>query len=299
MAYDPQTGYLYVTGDIWPGALARESQPQKFVPGLRYTGAGAVTTLLGAEFGGTLSAVNPHTNRIVWQIKTPYVLGIGSGALATAGGVIFVGHPDGTLRAYDARTGAQLWRWQTGAGADGPAITYDVNGVQYVAIAAGGNSLALSANGDAVWAFSLNGPLNGTRLAQAATPPPSPHVVGFTTPLVRTNVQNMVDFGFNTAYFNLPTRLHTTSNRIIVRVGTTVTWINTGTQSHTATSNLPVSAGGWDTGLVQPGGKASVVMTKVGTFNYYCIPHPWMIGQIVVIPKGAPYPQDTIGLSHA
>ena len=84
-----------------------------------------------------------------------------------------------------------------------------------------------------------------------------------------------------------------------MRVGTTVTWINTGTQSHTATSNLPVSAGGWDTGLLQPGGKATVVMTKVGMFNYYCIPHPWMIGQIVVIPKGAPYPKATIVLPHA
>jgi quinohemoprotein ethanol dehydrogenase len=299
MAYDPQTGYLYVTGDIWPGALARESQPQTFVPGQLYVGAGAVTTLLGAKFGGTLSAVNTHTNRIVWQIETPYVLGIGSGTLATAGGVVFVGHPDGTLRAYNARTGAQLWQWQTGAGADAPAITYDVNGVQYVAIAAGGNSLAQSANGDAVWAFRLKGPLNGMRLAQAATPPPPPHVVGFTSPLVATNVLDMVDFGFSTAYFNSPTRLHTTSNRIVVPVGTSITWINTGTQPHTATSNLPVSAGGWNTGLVQPGGKASVVMTKVGTFNYFCIPHPWMIGQIVVIPKGAPYPKGTIVLPQA
>jgi len=294
MAYDPQTGYLYVTGDIWPGALAQTSKFTPFKAGITYTNGGATTTLLGAKFGGTLSAVNARTNKIVWQIKTPYVLGIGSGTLATAGGLVFVGHPDGTLRAYDAKTGAQLWQWQTGYGADAPAITYDVNGVQYVAIATGGNSLAHSANGDGVWAFRLSGVSSGPTLKPAAKPTQPPHVVGFTSALVQSTVVDMVDFGFQVPYFNLPTRKHVTSNRITVPVGTKITWVNLGSQGHTATSNLAVKAGGFDTGMIQPGQSGSVVLNKVGTFNYYCTPHPWMIGQIIVRPKGVPPPTGTI-----
>lgn len=294
MAYDPQTNYVYVTGDIWPGALALTSKFQPFKAGITYTNGGATTTLLGAKFGGTLSAVNVATNKIVWQIKTPYVLGIGSGALATAGGLVFVGHPDGTVRAYDAKAGTQLWQWQTGYGADAPAITYDVNGVEYMAIATGGNSLAHSANGDAVWAFRLSGAAGGPTLAQAPRPVQPPHSVGFAAAVVQSTVVDMVDFGFQVPYFNTPVRKHVTSNRITVEVGTKVTWVNLGGQAHTATSNLAVGAGGFDTGLIAPGKSASIVMTKAGTFNYYCIPHPWMIGQITVRPKGVPAPAGTI-----
>lgn len=280
MAYSPQTGYFYIAGSIWPIAFSRA--PQHYVRGITYTGAGATTTPLGSKYGGTLTAINPTTNKIVWQKKTPYVLGEGSGALATAGSLVFVGHPDGTLRAYDAKTGAQLWRWQTGYGADAPAMTYAVDGVQYVAIAAGGNSLTQSANGDAVWVFSLNGPLHGQKLAQATTPLAPPSIVGFRGVIQKTNIVDMVDFGFKVPYFNTPTRLHVTTNRITVPVGTKVTWINLGSQAHTATS----VQGGWDTGLVQPGHSASIVMKKVGTFSYTCTPHPWMLGQIIVTKKG-------------
>jgi alcohol dehydrogenase (cytochrome c) len=213
--------------------------------------------------------------------------------------LVFVGHPDGTLRAYDAKTGKQLWQWQTGYGADAPAITYDVNGVQYVAIAAGGNSLAHSANGDAVWAFRLSGTATGPTLPPAPKPTAQPpHVVGFTSGIVQSTVVDMVDFGFQVPYYNLPTRKHVTSNRITVTVGSKVTFVNLGAQAHTATSNLPVSKGGFDTGLINPGHSVTITLNKVGTFNYYCIPHPWMIGQIIVRPAGTPPPTGTI-IEHA
>ena len=109
-------------------------------------------------FGGTLTAVDSRTNRIVWQKKTPYSIGQGSGALITASGLLFHGEPDGNFQAYDANSGELLWQWQTGAGADAPAITYEIDGEQYVAIAAGGLSIqTASANGDMIWAFSLKG----------------------------------------------------------------------------------------------------------------------------------------------
>jgi len=54
----------------------------------------------------------------------------------------------------DAKTGEVLWKFQTGFGADAPAVVYQVDDEQYVAINTGGNSIQGSAYGDAVWAFS-------------------------------------------------------------------------------------------------------------------------------------------------
>jgi len=70
-----------------------------------------------------------------------------------------------------AKTGAVLWKFQTGFGADAPAIVYEVDGDEYIAIATGGNSLQGSAYGDAVWAFSLKGQLS------PLWPPPPPSTV--------------------------------------------------------------------------------------------------------------------------
>jgi alcohol dehydrogenase (cytochrome c) len=60
-----------------------------------------------------------------------------AGALATAGNLVFLGHIDGTFSAYDARTLKELWSFNVGTGINAPAITYAVNGKQYVAVLAG------------------------------------------------------------------------------------------------------------------------------------------------------------------
>jgi glucose dehydrogenase len=106
---------------------------------------------------GTFTAIGGNTNKIVWQNKTPFRVGQGGGSTTTAGGLVFRGDPDGNFLAIDAKTGQELWRFQTGFGADAPPAVYEVDGQEYVAIATGGNQGALSANGDAVWAFSLKG----------------------------------------------------------------------------------------------------------------------------------------------
>ncbi len=83
---------------------------------------------------------------------------------------MFHGEPDGKFQAYDAKTGELLWQWQTGAGADAPAITYEIDGTQYVAIAVGGVSIqTTSANSDMIWVFSLKGS-PGDRLKPFAAP---------------------------------------------------------------------------------------------------------------------------------
>jgi outer membrane protein assembly factor BamB len=122
---------------------------------------------------GTFTAIGGNTNKIVWQHKTPYRVGQGGGSTTTAGGLDFRGEPDGDFLAINAKTGEELWRFQTGFGADAPPAVYEVDGEEYVAIATGGNSLQLSANGDAVWVFSLKG-----QLGPLWPPPPPQSVAG-------------------------------------------------------------------------------------------------------------------------
>jgi alcohol dehydrogenase (cytochrome c) len=62
------------------------------------------------------------------------------GVLATASNLVFAGEMDGFFDAFNATTGAKLWHFNLGAGVNASPITYRVKGVQYVAVAAGGNS---------------------------------------------------------------------------------------------------------------------------------------------------------------
>ncbi|HEY0242543.1 MAG TPA: plastocyanin/azurin family copper-binding protein [Gemmatimonadaceae bacterium] len=68
--------------------------------------------------------------------------------------------------------------------------------------------------------------------------------------------------------------------RITVSVGTTVEWSNSDPLPHTVTA----SDRSFNSGLIQPGKTYRHTFTKAGTFNYYCVPHPFMKGAIVVTP---------------
>jgi quinohemoprotein ethanol dehydrogenase len=262
MAYSPRTGYFYAT--------AADRPSSRIAPGSGKIAPPAI----GAKYGGTLTAIDSRTNRIAWQNRMPFSIGQGSGALVTASDLLFHGQPDGQFQAYDANTGELLWQWQTGAGADAPAITYEIDGVQYVAIAVGGVATqTASTNGDMVWVFSLQGSPNN-RLSQFVAPPPPPTEVSFNftgllkggVPVENTSAVKLVDYNFSPA-------------RIAVTTGTKVTFTNVGTQPHNAAG---ADGGGWDTGLLSTGETASVTFNKPGTYNYICTPHPYMIGQIVV-----------------
>src|ERR1700710_2001641 len=96
------------------------------------------------------------TGKIKWQNKfageSCY-----SGAVTTAGGLLFVGHNNGDLVAYDVQTGEELWSFQTGAGANSTVTVFEDEGEEKIAIYAGGNSLAATSHGENFWVFSLNG----------------------------------------------------------------------------------------------------------------------------------------------
>ncbi len=79
------------------------------------------------------------------------------GPIATAGGLVFVAATmDNYLRAFDAKTGKELWKDRLPAGGQATPMTYEWNGVQYVVIAAGGHSEMRTTPGDTIVAFSLS-----------------------------------------------------------------------------------------------------------------------------------------------
>lgn len=80
---------------------------------------------------GFLLAWDPVNQREAWRVQlgAPW----NGGTLATAGGLVFQGTLDGRFRAYDARTGAQLWEYDNQAATMGGPISYEIGGTQYVA----------------------------------------------------------------------------------------------------------------------------------------------------------------------
>src|SRR5437870_3784167 len=187
---------------------------------------------------GTFTAIDSKTNTIAWQHKTPYRIGGGGGSSVTAGGLVFRGEPDGNFLALDAKSGKELWRFQTGFGADAPPVFYEVDDEQYVTIATGGNQLQGSAYGDAVWAFSLKG-----QLGPLWPPPPPQTVAGPTGPIVAG--ADTVRMGANNVEYSFG------PSRIRIKAGATVTFTNVGDLPHSATS---MDRGKWDTGVLVKGG---------------------------------------------
>ena len=102
---------------------------------------------------GLLSAIDLQSGRIRWQHRTDQPL-IG-GVLATAGGLVFMGEGDGNFDAFDSETGRLLWQHKSEAGVNAPPITYQIDGVQYVAVAVGGNQLFGYKQGDYLKVYAL------------------------------------------------------------------------------------------------------------------------------------------------
>ena len=90
-----------------------------------------------------LRALNIDTGEIVWEVPQPGNprAKTWTGVLATAGGLIFYGHPNGGFAAVDQRNGKTLWQFPTNVLMKASPVTFTVGGSQYVAVAAGPNIL--------------------------------------------------------------------------------------------------------------------------------------------------------------
>lgn len=102
---------------------------------------------------GTLSAIDLSNGEIKWQVKTTEPL-LG-GVLITKSGLLFTGEGDGYFNAYDSDNGDLLWQDKVDAGVNAPPISYAVDGKQYVAVAAGGNSIFGFSAGDELLVYQL------------------------------------------------------------------------------------------------------------------------------------------------
>jgi len=151
MTVDAGRGLVYAINLHQPMTYHVESSP--YPEGKLWLG-GAFKIIPSEEQWGNITAVDYNTGKIRWKVKTQQPM-IG-GVLATAGGIIFTGEGNGRFNALDSSTGNILWSFQAGAGVNAPPVSYTVNGKQYIAVAAGGNTQLNYKRGNSVIAFALN-----------------------------------------------------------------------------------------------------------------------------------------------
>ncbi|HST38637.1 MAG TPA: PQQ-binding-like beta-propeller repeat protein [Conexibacter sp.] len=164
-SFNDKTKMIYICSQ--EGAMALSTfEVARHVPGQMFIGSMLVPT--GFNNTGHVTAYSMETGRIEWRVEFPGE-SCYSGTVTTAGNLVFVGRNTGELEAYNATDGRLLWRFQTGAGANTTPTVFEHKGKEYVAFLAGGNALAATPRGDAVWLFGLDGTLEQTDRAGSGT----------------------------------------------------------------------------------------------------------------------------------
>jgi len=151
MAVNPQLGMAYAANLHQP--MTYHVENAAYPGGDKLWLGGAFKTIPGEAQWGRLAAVNLNTGKVAWKADTEQPLM--GGVLATAGGLVFTGEGNGSFNAYDAKNGKKLWSFQAGAGVNAPPVSYMVNGKQYIAVAAGGNTQLDFKRGNSVMVFAL------------------------------------------------------------------------------------------------------------------------------------------------
>ena len=155
-SYSPRTELFYVpVQDVGAEITRRRRQFKESIP---YWGASVVVD--AADMAGFLKAFDAQGNE-AWRWEASWPLS--ASTLVTGGDVVFVGEPAGEFNAFHARTGEQLWRFQTGSGHHSSPTTYSVDGRQFVAVPVGWGAwvegfapgMLGGQHGDALFAFAL------------------------------------------------------------------------------------------------------------------------------------------------
>ena len=133
-AYSPDTQLFYVpTNHV---CMDYEPFRVSYTAGQPYVGATlSMFPPSGETNMGNFIAWDGKTGKIVWS--DPELFSVWSGALATAGGVVFYGTLEGYLKAVDAKTGKELYKFKTPSGIIGNVTTYVHGGKQYIAVLSG------------------------------------------------------------------------------------------------------------------------------------------------------------------
>src|SRR5215469_6256597 len=133
-AFSPETKLFYVPTNH----VCMDYEPFKvsYTAGQPYVGATlSMYPPKGDNHLGNFIAWDAGTGKIVWSDPEPF--SVWSGALATAGDIVFYGTLEGYLKAVDIKTGKELYRFKTPSGIIGNVMTYTHGGKQYVAVLSG------------------------------------------------------------------------------------------------------------------------------------------------------------------
>jgi PQQ-dependent dehydrogenase (methanol/ethanol family) len=134
MAFSPRTGLVYIPHNNL--CQDQEGTQVSYIAGTPYVGANVRMYAGPGGHRGEFTAWDPVAAKPVWKIKERFPAW--SGALATAGDVVFYGTMEGWFKAVDARSGQELWRFKTGSGVVGQPISYrGPDGKQYIAVFSG------------------------------------------------------------------------------------------------------------------------------------------------------------------
>ena len=131
-SYSPATKLFYVAVREM-GSFYYKTEAE-FKPGT-FFGGGGERALNGDKAYGAIRALDASNGKLKWEFKLqspPW-----AGVMATAGGLVFGGSNEGNFYALDAATGKPLWDFQTGGGISANPVSFNVDGQQRVAIAAG------------------------------------------------------------------------------------------------------------------------------------------------------------------
>lgn len=169
LAYSPQTGYAYVPTTEY--CMTITGTEVEYEAGENYTGADVTRyPPEGMDWTGALQAIDVASGEVVW--KHEQALPSRSPVMPTAGGLVFGGDIyDREFRAYDAETGEIVWRFKTNSSVLGVPMSYEIDGVQYIAVMAGYGGAAANyipraaeafgipftpVRGGALWVFALD-----------------------------------------------------------------------------------------------------------------------------------------------
>jgi quinohemoprotein ethanol dehydrogenase len=165
MAFSPISGLSYFPVQDLPMVFVSDPSDavgkNKVNLNVAYDGATPLTAAQLSDaksaYHGWLAAWDPAAQREVWRVQLPHFWN--GGALATAGNLVFQGNGGGEFAAYDARNGKRLWSFDAQTGIIASAMSYSVDGEQYIAIMAGwGGGLPLSGGGITAVTGRENGP---------------------------------------------------------------------------------------------------------------------------------------------
>src|SRR5690606_4387707 len=141
-AYSPDTGLYYRPTTLDCQDMNAQPLPDDWEPGQGAAPKARKPNPDMFDYMGALTAIDPSTGEIVWEFTTPYDQH--TGAVATAGGLVFSGFADRHFRAFNAETGDILWDQPLPARIAGDPITSAVHGKRYVATLHGGTATSTS-----------------------------------------------------------------------------------------------------------------------------------------------------------